>query len=380
MSDLNARINWKPGMELTAQTFLEMDSNLNFRQQTAIRAALGEHCIGLLPGLPFSAEGVFYTNKYEINRLQMTAILPSGRIIQVDEPLSIAIPLLYGTTYYLTVGFGEGVTPFEKEGVPYIRPQFSYAIMTKEEMMAADVMPVTRFTANNGDFSVDSTFIPPCLLLSAHNAFAGYHQRLTELLRVLSEHNHLHEGDGKRSLMRYFFLMRSCDLQGRVSEYVRMLHEIAQAVDYFIMTPYAELPAEVTRPEQTDIAQWLEWMVSYLTGANTVLDGLELADDKIDYEALLAQAKQELYERLNPELYEKLLLQIKDELREEIGKTLKETLMAYMNETMKPELEKIIADELHDRMYDKLYNDLYERLYNALYVPDPEETNFIPAI
>jgi len=146
------------------------------------------------------------------------------------------------------------------------------------------------------------------------------------------------------------------------------------------MKPYAELPAEVARPEQTDIAQWLDWMVTYLTGANTVLDGLELVDDSIDYEALLAQAKQELYERLNPELYEKLLLQIKDELREEIGKTLTQTLTAYMNETMKPELERLIADELHERMYDKLYNDLYERLYNALYVPAPEETNFIPAI
>jgi len=378
--DLNARINWKPGMELTAQTFLEMDSNLSFRQQTAIRAALGEHCIGLLPGLPFSAEGVFYTNKYEIDRLQMTAILPSGRIIQVDEPVSIAIPLLYGTTYYLTVGLGEGVTPFEKEGVPYIRPQFSYAIMSREEMLEADVMPVTRFTVSGGDFSMDSTFIPPCLLLSANQAFGGYHQRLTELIRSLSEHAHLREGDGKRSLMRYFFLMKTCDLQGRVAEYVRMLHEIAQAVDYFIMTPYAEMPAEVQRPEQNDIAQWLDWLVGYLTGANTVLDGLELTDDTIDYEALLAQAKQELYDKLNPELYEKLLLQIKDELREEIGKTLTETLTAYMNETMKPELERLIADDLHDRMYDRLYNDLYERLYNALYVPEPEENKFIPSI
>ena len=380
MLDINARINWKPGMELTAQTFLEMDSNLDFRQQTAIRAALGEHCIGLLPGRPFSAEGVFYTNKYEIDRLQMTAILPSGRIIQVDESVSIAIPLLYGTTYYQTVGFGEGVTPFEKEGVPYIRPQYSYAIMTKEEMLAADVMPVTRFIVNGGDFSVDSNYIPPCLLLPANDAFAEYHQQFTEQLRALSEHAHLREGDGKRSLMRYFFLMKSCNLQGRVSEYIRMLHEIAQAVDYFIMKPYAEMPAEIMQPEQADIAQWLDWMVDYLTGANTVLDGLELEDNTIDYEALLAQAKQELYERLNPELYEKLLLQIKDELREEIGKTLTETLTAYMNETMKPELEKLIADELHDRMYDKLYNDLYERLYNALYVPEPEEKKFIPAI
>lgn len=380
MLDINARINWKPGMELTAQTFLEMDSNLDFRQQMAVRAALGEHCIGLLPGLPFSADGVFYTNKYEIDRLQLTAILPSGRIIQVDEPVSIAIPLLYGSTYYLTVGFGEGQTPFEKEGVPYVRPQFSYAIMTQEELMAADVLPITKFLVESGNFSVDASYIPPCLLLSAHSAFADYHQRLTELVRALSEHTHMKEGDGKRSLMRYFFLLKSCDMQDRVADYVRMLHEIAQAVDYFIMTPYAEHDTEVASPEQTDIVRWLGWMVNYLTGAATVLDGLELEDDAIDYEALLAQAKQELYERLNPELYEKLMLQLKDELKEELKTNLTNILTSYMDDSMKPDLGRILSAELHEKLFEKLYTELFENLFNALYVPEPEEKKFVPTI
>ena len=66
--DINARINWRPGMELTTQTFLDMDENLDFRQQTAIRAALGDHCIGLLPDMPFDNSGMFYTNRYEMQR------------------------------------------------------------------------------------------------------------------------------------------------------------------------------------------------------------------------------------------------------------------------------------------------------------------------
>ena len=100
-------------MELTTQTFLDMDENLDFRQQTAIRAALGDHCIGLLPDMPFDNSGMFYTNRYEMQRLQCTALLPSGRIIQVDEPVSISIPMVFGDTYYLTVGIGEGKVPFE---------------------------------------------------------------------------------------------------------------------------------------------------------------------------------------------------------------------------------------------------------------------------
>jgi hypothetical protein len=98
--DINARINWKPGMELTTQTFLDMDENLDFRQQMAIRAALGDHCIGLLPNTPFNNDGLFYTNRFEIERLQYTALLPSGRIVQIDEAVSIAVPMLFGDVYY----------------------------------------------------------------------------------------------------------------------------------------------------------------------------------------------------------------------------------------------------------------------------------------
>ena len=97
--NINARIDWRPGMELSAQTFLDMDANLDFRQQMAIRAALGEQCIGLLPGMDFNCSGSFYTNKFEIEHLQCTALLPSGKIAQADEAVSVIIPMLYGDTY-----------------------------------------------------------------------------------------------------------------------------------------------------------------------------------------------------------------------------------------------------------------------------------------
>ena len=380
MVDINARINWKPGMELTAQTFLELDANLDFRQQMAIRAALGEHCLGLLPNMPFSCQGTFYTNTYEIARLQFSALLPSGRILQVDEPVNIAIPLLYGSVYYLTVGMGESTTSFEKEGVPYVRPQYVYSIHTPEEVHANDVFPITKFTVADGTFSVDNSFIPPCLLLSAHSAFETYRQSFAEQLRTLSEHANLREGDGKRSLMRYFFQLKAYDMQSRVADFIRFTHEIAQAVEYFIMAPNTESPVAIPQPSMTDVSEWFQWFESYLNGAITVLDGVVLEDNTIDYEALLAQAKQELYERLNPELYEKLLQQIKEELREELRQNLTDTLTTYINEVLKPELINALSEDIHDILYEELYEELYQRLYNALYVPSPEETEFIPMI
>ena len=88
-----------PGMEITTQTFLNMDENLDFRQQMALRAALGGNRMGLLPGAAFCNDGMFVKNKFEMGHFKCLAVLPSGRIIDVDESVNLPIPMLYGSIY-----------------------------------------------------------------------------------------------------------------------------------------------------------------------------------------------------------------------------------------------------------------------------------------
>ena len=378
--NINARINWRPGMELTTQTFLDLDENLDFRQQMAIRAALGDHCIGLLPDTPFDNRALFYTNHLEMERLLCTALLASGRIIQVDEPISISIPMLFGDAYYLTVGIGDSTVPFEKKGVEYVRPTYTYAIMTLEEMVNNDVFPVTRFTAKDGTLAIDPEFIPPCLLISSDKRFEEYRNKYAELLRLLGEHPNLKEGEGKQNMLRYMFRMRSQEMSGQGMEFLKLTQEVAQAVDYFIMRPNTDKVIDIPTPLQVDPGKWLKWLEDYMTGAVTLVDGVELIDDSIDYDALLAQAKKDLYEQLNPELYQKLLERIKTELREELYDKLNTEFTKYMEEVVKPELGRILSQELYEKLYEKLYTELFENLFNALYVTMPEEKEYIPQI
>ena len=77
--DLNSRINWLPGMEITAQTFIGLEEKLDFQQQIAIRAALGSTQMGLLPGTELSCKGVFVKNTFEVENLRCMALLPHQR-------------------------------------------------------------------------------------------------------------------------------------------------------------------------------------------------------------------------------------------------------------------------------------------------------------
>ena len=398
MMDLNSRINWYPGMEITAQTFLGMEEKVHLQQQIAIRAALGSTRLGMLPGSTLSCDGTFVKNAFEIEHLQCTALLPSGRIVDANEQVAVTIPMLFGDRYYLTIGLGDTNTEFEKEGIAYVRPHYEYSLQTREEVEAADVMPLIRFSVKDGVFSIDAEFIPPCLLMTSDSRFAEYVEKYEGQLTTITSHQNLEEGDGKRALLHYLFIMKGYSLKNSVHDFLMFLQEIAQAINYYIITPNTEQPVEIPEPAQIDVQLWLEWFSNYLTGAVTILDKVVLEDNSIDYDALLRQAKAELYAQLHEELIVKLLSETREELlklvKEELQNSLAQqtqTLTDYINNTMKPDLLEqmqaslkhslsILEDDLSEKIYERLYEELFEHLFNALYVPEPEDEKFVPLI
>ena len=396
--DLNSRINWLPGMEITAQTFIGLEEKLDFQQQIAIRAALGSTQMGLLPGTEQNCKGVFVKNTFEVENLLCMALLPSGKIIDADEKAVIPIPMLFGDSYYLTIGISDTTTAFEKEGVSYVRPHYEYAILSLEEVEAQDVMPLVHFNVSDGMFSIDMGYIPPCLLMTGHPQFAAFVERYVNKLSAITSHQNLEEGDGKRALLHYLFIMKGYSLRNSVHNFMMQLQEIAHAIDYYIITPNSDQPVTIPEPKQADIQSWLSWFDNYLTGAVAVLDKVVLVDNSIDYEALLRQAKAELYAQLHEELIVKLLEETKQKLidlvKEELEKGLEQqtkTITDYVNNNMKPALMEELRtemnnslnqmeDHLRESLYEQLYQELFEHLFNALYVPEPEDERFIPLI
>ena len=398
--DINARINWMPGMELTAETFKEIFEKWDFRQRLAIRAALGCNRMGLVPGAPFNCNGTFVKNRYEVTNFQCMAILPSGKIVNAEEDIQVQIPMLFGDKYYLTIGFADEQTEFEKKGVPFVRPRYIYAMHTLDEVEESDLFPLARFKVVDGVFQIDEDYIAPCILLEIDPRFADYISKYLQLMNDMVSHPNLADGEGKRALLRYYFQLKSFRLNNTMQDFILLTQEIAQAIDYYIMTPNNQAK-EIPVPRIADIQAWLGWLEDYIAGVKMILDGVVLENNVIDYEALLAQAKAELYEKLHPELIEKLLADLKAELQQEMRQQT-EQLTTYINENLKNAiLEQLKSDiddktnklnsmliekfsdmskQVYDELYEKLYHNLFENLFNALYVPEPEDLKFVPQI
>ena len=381
MMNINAKIDWQPGMELTAQTFVELDKSLARNQQITHRIANGNH-FGVILGMPFHCQGAFVKKTLEITPLTFMALMPSGKILHVDENVVVDIPILYGKEYYLGCKQGDKVRAFDKERVPFVCPEPVCGIYTLEELEADDILPLMKFKVEEGVFSVDKNYMPPFLNLESDRRFVDYIQAFIEKVGVLAEHPNLESGEGKRGLMRYAFLLKNYSLQNRVSQFIQLLQELAQAVDYYIVSPNTEKPVELLACSPYDVAFWLEWLKGYLHGAATVLDGVVLEDRTIDFEALKAQVKEELYQQLYPELRAVLYKDLHDDLKKEIWDELYVSLSDYINGNFKKEIYELLEGKLSEDLYARLYKALYEGLYNALYVEpeEEEEEEFVPLI
>lgn len=378
--NINSRIDWKAGMAISAQTFLELDENLRHRQQAATRAVNGNE-FGLIPFTEFDRQGGFVRNKLEIDHLACMALLPSGKILHIDEKVVVTVPLVYGNEYYLACGFGEKEVEFDVKEVPFVRPEYTYGIYSLSELEGTDLFPVMKFKVSDGIFSIDESYIPPCLYLSSDNRFQPYLEQLTKQVSLLAEHPNLESGERKRAFQRYAYLLKSYDNQGRTCPFIQLTYEIAQAIDYYIVTPNTETPVTIPAYSGYDIANWLDWLDSYLHNAAGTLDKVVLEDHTIDFDELKAQIKAELYEQLRPELYEQLYTELKAKLYAEISEDLTVRLTDYINQQLKTELHDLLSGELSEELYESLYKNLYESLYNALYVPvEKEEDEFTPLI
>ncbi len=371
--NINSRIAWQEGMDISAQTFLELDENFSRRQEVASRAVNGNQ-FGLIPFTEFSVRGGFVRNKLEIERLSCMALLPSGKILHIDEQVVVSVPLVYGDEYYLACGFGEHETLFDVREVPFVRPEYTYGIYSLNELLGTELFPVMKFKVNDGVFVIDDTYIPPCLQLSSDNRFSTYLERFSAEVGALSEHPNLESGEGKRAFQRYAYLMKSYDTRSRTHHFVRLMYEIAQAVHYYIVAPNTENPVAVEPCCEYDIVRWMEWLSQYLHSAGTILDKVVLEDHTIDFEALKDQVKSELYERLHEELGKKLYAEISEDLLRK--------LTDYINHQFRDDLHGVLSGELSSELFESLYRRLYESLYNALYVPEEkeEQEEFTPLI
>ncbi|MBQ0049064.1 MAG: type VI secretion system baseplate subunit TssK [Bacteroidales bacterium] len=379
-TDINERIKWQSGLQLTPATFNHLDENLDRRQLAALRISGGTR-FGRLPDSVFCSDGVFVQGTFEVALLECTAVLPDGRLVSPKEPVAVRFPRLDNGYAYLTITIGSDIVEYEREGIPYQRHSYQYEILHQAELMRrCDAMPLVRFLIKDGHCNIDKAYISPCLQLSCDERLGTWLDTLAHSLEQIVHHERMEEGDAKQTLLRYLFRLRSFHPRHTLDDLALLANELVEAVRYFIVQPnHAEDP-EVEDVNLYDVEVGLQQVKAYLDAATLVLNDVVLTDNSIDVEALKAQIKEELLNDIRPELLQTMRERF-EEMRNQLQQQLNEALRNYVDNTLRPLLQEQLQTELSTTLSRTLYDKLYQALYDALYVPQVEEEDqFMPLI
>lgn len=373
----NSKIQWQPGMPITASLMQHQEDRLSNLQHLMVRTALGHGRFGVLPGCECNTTGSFVNRKYEMTGLRLTVMLPSGIVIDVDGDMELSIPHITDDELFVTIGIEpDSEYAFQQEGIPFVMPTYRLELHTLEQMQQMDVVPLKRFTVNNGMLNVDTDYIMPTLAVESDSRYMSYVSGYIDSINVLVKHDHMVDDLGwscKRNLIQLQSRLKNINGRNATSDLTDLLHDIAETVGFFIVEEMGagidEMPEGVMQLHQDprrqmtpyNVAAYMMWLDEYLKSLPAVMDEVKLIDHNIDIDALKAEIKSELLQELMAAL-EQRIQQMHDQLTEELTAKIMETVTEYINGTLKPELR----DELFAQLRDPLYNDLYEALMNAL--------------
>lgn len=366
-------------MQLTAETLNTLFASFYERQLVAVRSVnIGR--IGVMPGYANRVRGVFVRDTIEVEIHDLMAVLPSGIIANIDETAVVKVPLLYGDTYYFTVGVSDALVSFESNGVPFVRNEYSFAISSFDEMVAASAFPLIRFSVKDGVFSIDDQYIMPCLATDGDSRIAGCVGEMADRLRTLAGHPNIADEALRTSLLGFAFRLDGfCTGARRVADLVLTTREVASAIDYFIVRPNnqdAEAPME---PSFFDIDRWFVWLKDYIDSATAILDGVVVEKEKIDLEAIKQELRAEIYDHIQPDL-ERMVNERVDNLSDALQSRIEDVLKDYVNGKVLVELRDSLRLQLDADLRSSLYADLYQALYAVLFVPKEDEDAFVPLI
>ena len=366
-------------MELSSRTLKAMAESAAKHNLAFVHSLFGPST-GILPCSEFRCEGAFVRKSLEFDVCGCLAVLPSGKMIDVDGKYSLEIGNPENGTWYLAVRFSGREAQFECDCVPMSRPMYEFFLCTLDGLESGEAFPLMRLNVSNGTVSLDPDYMIPCLQLHTEKKYQEVLSGISACADKLWQHQNLAEGPGKTALMRVASKIRSVVPSTRTAVLHGICKDLAQTVGYYVLRPNLEETPQIPELNAFDPQLWFKWLEGYLAKASEVLDSVVLVDDSIDYETL----RKELYDSLHESLSAQLEQEMKDRtdaLREELMSSVGDALRKFVEEDVRPALHDKLEGELCDELSQKLYPSLYDALYSALYVPEKQvEEVYTPLI
>lgn len=264
------RIDWQSGMEITPQTFIDMENNIS-ENRLLVRKMIAATNFGVIPRTKFLVSQEIVNNTLMIKQINCDILLPSGQVVVVEnnEPMQLVIPQKEEQVLYLTVELGESIKSFSKEDIPHVANEIKFDFRPLSEIRNA--VPLLKLMQVNGVWSVFDPYILPVMSVRSSVTLLEKLEELKQETQKIIGHEHAMVLEDRVLIMLLLEQLASFPVDDSSRELVVLCKRIASALGYSVYKQRPDLPS----PNLMDIAPYLNAFKFFLSDVATAMNDLK---------------------------------------------------------------------------------------------------------
>ena len=264
------RIDWQSGMEITPQTFIDMENNIS-ENRLLVRKMIAATNFGVIPRTKFLIVQEVVNNTLMIKQLNCDILLPSGQVVVMENntPMQLDIPQKEEQVLYLTIELGENIKSFKKEDIPHVANEIKLEFRPLSEIRNA--MPLLKLMQVNGVWSVFDPYILPVMSVRSSVTLLEKLEELKQETQKIIGHEHAMVLEDRVLIMLLLEQLASFPVDDSSRELVVLCKRIASALGYSVYKQRPDLPS----PNLMDIAPYLNAFKFFLSDVATAMNDLK---------------------------------------------------------------------------------------------------------
>ena len=156
------RIDWQSGMEITPQTFIDMENNIS-ENRLLVRKMIAAKSFGIIPRTKFSISHELLGGVLTLKQITCNVLLPAGQVavVETKAPITLTIPDKETNELYLTLEVGDHLVTFQRDGVPHVVNEYKFDFKALQDVKTQQ--PLLKLVQANENWSVYENYVPPVM-------------------------------------------------------------------------------------------------------------------------------------------------------------------------------------------------------------------------
>lgn len=265
------RIDWQSGMEITPQTFIDMENN-NSEYRLMVRKMIAAKNFGLIPRTKFSVAHEVFNGTLLLKQVDCDVLLPTGQVVVAEANhanLTLSIPPKDVAELFLTVELGDKVNSFNRGGTPLAANELKFDIKPLEEIKTA--IPLLKLVQNNGNWSVYDGYIMPVMTVRSSIQLLEKLDLLKQSAQKILDHENINIMEGRVMAQVLMDQLMGFSVDDSLRELVLLCKRIAAMLSYAIHKHKAELPT----PNIMNVEPYLDAFKQFLEETAVAMNDLK---------------------------------------------------------------------------------------------------------